>query len=235
MTTRYVGSELELFAAATNWKGYFARLLAPFIGARVLEVGSGLGTNIGYLHGPAVRDWTSLEPDESLAHHIASRIAAGDLPPDCHVIAGTIASIKPANRFDTVLYVDVLEHIADDAGELAAAAAALAPGGHLVVLAPAHQFLFSPFDGAIGHWRRYNGAALANLTPRGCRIRARLALDSAGFLASLANRLLLKASMPSRGQIAFWDRVLVPVSRMLDAVTGRRFGKTVVAVWQREP
>jgi hypothetical protein len=102
-----------------------------------------------------------------------------------------------------------------------------------VVLAPAHQFLFSPFDGAIGHWRRYNGAALANLTPRGCRIRARLALDSAGFLASLANRLLLKASMPSRGQIAFWDRVLVPISRIVDALTGRIFGKTVVMVWSR--
>jgi len=235
MTARYVGSELELFAAATNWKGYFAQALAPFIGARVLEVGSGLGNNIRHLHGPGVRDWISLEPDETLANHIARRIAAGDLPPTCRVIAGTIASIKPTDRFDTVLYIDVLEHIGDDAGELAAAAGALAPGGHLVVLAPAHQFLFSPFDAAIGHFRRYNVTTLAALTPPGCRLRARLMLDCAGLLASLANRLLLKAEMPSPRQIAFWDRVLVPVSRMLDTITGRRFGKTVVAIWRREP
>ena len=67
MTTQYVGSELALFAAATNWKGYFAHVLTPFIGTRVLEVGSGLGANICYLHGPSVHDWTSLEPDETFA------------------------------------------------------------------------------------------------------------------------------------------------------------------------
>jgi SAM-dependent methyltransferase len=233
MTTRYVGSELALFATATNWKSYFAQALAPFIGARVLEVGSGLGANIAYLHGRTVRDWTSLEPDESLARHIARRIAAGDLPATCHVVAGTISAIKPANVFDTILYIDVLEHIADDAGELAAAARALAPGGHLIVLAPAHQFLFSPFDVAIGHFRRYDATTLPALAPPGCRLRACMMLDCAGLLASLANRLLLRAETPSPRQIALWDRVLVPISRLLDVITGRRIGKSVVAVWQR--
>ena len=233
MTTQYVGSELALFAAATNWKGYFAHVLTPFIGTRVLEVGSGLGANICYLHGPSVHDWTSLEPDETFAQHIAHRIAAGDLPPTCRVVAGTVASIKSTDHFDTLLYIDVLEHIADDAGELAAAARPLAPGGHLVALAPAHQFLFSPFDAAIGHFRRYNAATLVALAPPGCQLRVCLMLDCAGLLASLANRLLLRAEMPSPRQIFFWDRVLVPISRVLDTITGRRFGKTVVAVWQR--
>jgi hypothetical protein len=58
-------------------------------------------------------------------------------------------------------------------------------------------------------------------------------LDSAGLLASLANRLLLRSAMPSPEQIAFWDRVLVPISRVLDTLFGRRLGKTVVAVWSR--
>ena len=50
MSYRYVGSELELFSAATNWKTYMASVLSRFIGGRVLEVGAGIGSNIIYLH-----------------------------------------------------------------------------------------------------------------------------------------------------------------------------------------
>jgi SAM-dependent methyltransferase len=235
MTDRYVGTELELFTAATNWKSYFASVLAPFIRGRVLEAGAGIGSNIAYLHGSAVREWTSLEPDPELARQIVDRVAARNLTATCRVVAGTIACIAEKRQFDTILYVDVLEHIADDGAELEAAAGRLAPGGHLVVLAPAHPFLFSPFDAAIGHFRRYSSASLAALVPRGCRLIAHRMLDLAGFFASLANRLLLRSAAPSPRQIAFWDGVLVPLSRGLDAATGCRFGKTIVAVWQYTP
>ncbi len=234
MSGGYIGSELELFAAARNWKTYFAGILKPFIGARVLEVGAGIGSNIPFLMTPAVREWTSLEPDPALARRIEARIAAGDLPPLCRAVVGTLADIDPARRFDAILYVDVLEHIADDAGELARAGGMLAPGGNLVALAPAHQFLFSAFDKAIGHHRRYSGKSLVALQPPGCRLRAKLMLDSVGFFASLANRVLLRSAAPSPRQIAFWDGFLIPASRACDAVTGRSFGKTVVAVWCRK-
>ena len=116
---------------------------------------------------------------------------------------------------------------------MAAAARRLAPGGNLVVLAPAHQFLFSAFDAAIGHYRRYNAGSLAALAPPGCRLRTTRMLDAAGFFASLANAALLRSSMPSPGQIKMWDGCLVPISRVLDRCTGHRFGKTVIAVWER--
>jgi len=58
-------------------------------------------------------------------------------------------------------------------------------------------------------------------------------LDTAGFFASLANRVLLRASMPTAAQIALWDEVLVPISRILDRLTGYNLGKSVVAVWTR--
>ena len=231
MSGLYAGSELELFSAAVNWKTYFAEALAPYIGDRVLEVGAGIGSNIPYLRTPAVREWTSLEPDPELARRIGERIAAGELPASCRVIAGTLADIDAESRFDTILYIDVLEHIPDDAAELSRAARVLAPGGNLIVLAPAHQFLFSPFDAAIGHFRRYNARSLATVGPTECRLRHRQMLDGAGLLASLANRLLLRQSSPTKAQIAFWDRVLVPISRGLDRLTGHRVGKTVIVVW----
>ena len=55
----------------------------------------------------------------------------------------------------------------------------------------------------------------------------------AGFFASLANRLLLAAALPTPRQVALWDKMLVPISRVLDGITCHRFGKTVVTVWRR--
>ena len=58
-------------------------------------------------------------------------------------------------------------------------------------------------------------------------------LDGVGMLASLANRAMLRQSLPTLRQVLFWDRVLVPLSRLLDPLTGRSFGRSVVTVWQK--
>jgi SAM-dependent methyltransferase len=233
MTEHYVGGELELFSTTVNWKSYFASVIRPFVAGRVLEVGAGIGANIPYLCTQSVTEWTSLEPDPDLADQIGRAAARRALPAPCRVAIGTLDDIDAASHYDTILYIDVLEHIAEDAAELAKAAAHLAPGGHLVVLAPAHQFLFSAFDAAIGHHRRYDGKSLAALTPPGCRLRLCRMLDAAGFFASLANAVLLRCAAPSRRQIDTWDGVLVPISRVLDRGTGYCFGKTIVVVWYR--
>ncbi|HXQ52321.1 MAG TPA: methyltransferase domain-containing protein [Stellaceae bacterium] len=229
----YQGSELALFATAVHWKSYVADTLRPFLGVRVLEVGAGFGANIPYLARGASRHWVALEPDPELAAAIKARVAAGALPSSCMVINGTIDELGADELFDSVLYIDVVEHIADDRGELARAARHLGHAGQLIVLAPAHQFLYSPFDAAIGHHRRYNLAALEALTPENCVVRAARMLDSVGFFASLANRLVLRSAAPQPGQIDFWDRWLVPLSRRIDPLTAFRFGKTAVIVWQR--
>jgi SAM-dependent methyltransferase len=232
MNQAYVGSELELFAEATHWKSYFSSIVRPYVAGHVLEVGAGIGANVPYLYNDRVSSWTCLEPDPLLARRIEQHPAGKGPPQSCRIVLGTIDSIAETSHFDTILYLDVLEHIAEDAAELARARRHLAPKGHLIVLAPAHQFLFSPFDSAIGHYRRYGRRSLLRLAPSQCRLLVCAMLDCAGFFASLANRLLLSKALPSPRQIAVWDRLLVPLSRRLDALFGYRFGKTVVAVWR---
>ncbi len=230
----YVGTELELFAAARNWKRYWSDVIAPFVGGRVLDVGAGLGATADVFSAREdIADWTCLEPDARFAARLATRIASGGLPARTRVLRGTIRDLDPADRFDTVLYIDVLEHIRDDRDELAGAAARLAEGGRLVVLSPAHPFLYAPFDAAIGHERRYTRATLREAAPEGLR-RVRLDyLDAVGFGASLGNRLVLRSAMPSAAQIAVWDRLMVPLSRRLDPWLGFRAGKSVLGVWAR--
>ncbi|HTT81074.1 MAG TPA: class I SAM-dependent methyltransferase [Stellaceae bacterium] len=235
MSQPCISGELELFAEAVHWKSYVGSVLRPFIAGRVLDVGAGIGSNIRFLASPRVAEWTCLEPDPALARRIEPQIAAGALPPrQCRVLVGTTANLDEGTQFDTILYIDVLEHIADDAAELARARRHLADRGHLVVLAPAHEFLFSPFDAAVGHYRRYGRVRLARLGPPRAPLVMCAMLDCAGFFASLANRALLAQPMPTRRQIAVWDAFLVPLSRRLDPLLGRRFGKTIVAVWRAD-
>jgi len=229
----YVGGELKLFAQAGRWKQYWISQLRPYIHGAVLEVGAGIGANTLRLRSGSERRWVCLEPDPQLAATLREQLAGTPLEPSTEVVTGTMEALGPAERFDSILYIDVLEHIEDDRTELGRAALHLAPGGRLIVLAPAHAWLFSPFDQAIGHFRRYTARDLGGLTPPGVRLATAFYLDSVGLLASAANRLLLRQSLPSSRQIYVWDRLMVPCSRLLDPFTGYRAGKSVVAVWER--
>lgn len=227
----YRGQELDVFAYAERWKRYWGGTVRRWIRGDVLEVGAGLGVNTPVLYNADVRSWHCVEPDPALAARLARQVFS---LPRCSVVTGTIAECA-GSRYDTILYIDVLEHIEADREELAAAAALLRPGGHLVVLSPAHQFLFTEFDAAIGHYRRYNKPSLRACSPPDCVLTAMFYLDSAGILASLANRAILHRSTPTLRQIQTWDRWIIPISRILDALSGRRFGKTIVGVWTRLP
>ncbi len=230
----YAGGELALFQHARNWKGYYASRLAPYLKGEVLEIGGGLGATARVLCGEGVSHWTSVEPDPELADRMRSAFADCPLPAPSVVVPGTIESVPDAMRFDAVIYIDVLEHIRDDRKEMERARDRLRPGGALVVLCPAHQWLFTPFDTAIGHFRRYSRRTLAAAAPdTGLRRERLFYLDSVGVLASLANRLFLKAAMPTLKQIRFWDSRLVPCSRWLDPLLLRRVGKSVIGVWRR--
>jgi protein-L-isoaspartate O-methyltransferase len=233
VSQNYVGSELELFAAARNWKSYVAASLLPFMGPRVLEVGAGIGANVPALFSGPVREWVALEPDANQARQISEAVVAGKLPPATRTVTGTLQTLDDTQPFDAILYIDVVEHIERDADELRLATQRLAPGGRLIVLVPAHQFLFSPFDAAIGHYRRYSRATLRAIAPPDCRLEMLRMLDSVGFFAALANRAVLRASMPTPRQIQVWDRLMVPLSRLLDPLTAYSFGKSIVAIWSR--
>jgi SAM-dependent methyltransferase len=231
-TFAYPGQELDLFAAATRWKSYVRRQVTPYIGRQVLEVGSGIGGTTRHLNTGTADRWVCLEPDPALAERARGSIESGELPANCEAWVGTVETAREA-AFDTVLYMDVLEHIEGDRAEMERAAGRLEPGGHVVVLCPAHQWLFTPFDAAIGHFRRYTKSMFVDITPAGLELIRLSYLDSVGLFASLANKLLLRSAMPTAGQIAVWDRLMVPLSRVVDPILCHSLGKSVLGVWRR--
>jgi SAM-dependent methyltransferase len=226
---KYIGSELDLFEKARNWKAYWSGQIREFVSGDVLEVGAGIGANTKLFANLEFRRWTCLEPDAALVARMET------LPDNRYTsVVGAMDGLPSEARFDAILYIDVLEHIEDDRAEMSRAAQRLNPGGSVIVLSPAHQFLFTPFDTEIGHFRRYNRASLAAVAPEALRTKKLVYLDAAGMLASAGNRVLLRSAMPTEGQILTWDRLLVPVSRLIDPLLGFRVGKSVLGVWQRE-
>lgn len=229
----YVGNELELFASATNWKSYWSSKVTRYISGSVAEIGAGLGTNTALLATDRVHDWTFVEPDPRMASTLGEKNFFSQSRVPHRVHCGTLADLRQ-QKFDTIIYIDVLEHIKTDFEEIALAADSLSDGGMLIVLSPAYQFLFSPFDTAIGHFRRYNRRMLADLTDRSLVISSIFYLDSAGLLLSLANKLLLRRNMPTARQIWVWDTYVIPVSRYLDRLLFNEVGKTIIGIWQKK-
>lgn len=229
----YIGTELEVFNHATQWKEYYASQLRPFLGEEVLEVGAGIGGTTKILCGENQKRWVCLEPDDTLSNQIKERIGSGELPAKCEVTTKTLQQLEPEQKFDSIIYIDVLEHIENDKEETLAAAAHLKKGGYLIILSPAHQWLYTPFDKAIGHFRRYNKKTLNEALPSELKRVRLIYLDSLGLFASLGNKLILHSSKPSYQQIQFWDKKIVPLSRISDRLLGFSAGKSILGVWQK--
>ncbi|MGH9597485.1 MAG: class I SAM-dependent methyltransferase [Edaphobacter sp.] len=229
---KYVGSELDLFASVWNWKSYWSAQIKPFLAGDVLEVGSGIGSNTELLDPGGSGRWVCLEPDPQLVAVLTRKLKEKEAGRRHEAICGTLQSLA-GQHFDTIIYIDVLEHIENDREELIAAASLLRPGGRVIVLSPAHQRLFTPFDAAIGHFRRYNRSMLQAISPTGLHLERMRYLDSVGLFASSANRLFLQQSMPTKAQLRFWDGWMVPISRVLDPLFSYSIGKSIIAIWHK--
>jgi SAM-dependent methyltransferase len=177
-------------------------------------------------------EWVCLEPSVPLVRRLKENLCRNGYS-RCRIVNGFLDDLASEQQFNSIIYIDVLEHIEDDAAEMERASRLLKPGGHLVVLVPAHQWLYSPFDREIGHFRRYSAEDLLRRAPRDLYNERLVYLDSIGLVASCGNKLLLRQSMPSSRQIFFWDRVMVPVSRWVDPFLRNKFGKSLLAVWRK--
>jgi len=232
MGDKYIGDELQLFEHARNWKTYYGSFFRPLLGKKVAEIGAGLGGTTTSLCGNNHTEWICVEPDIELVNQIDDKIQKGVLPDICKTLRGYSNELK--DSYDSILYIDVIEHIEDDAAELKIASALLNEDGRLFIIVPAHPFLYSPFDKMIGHYRRYTKKMVKSILPEDLIIEKLYYLDSVGYFASLVNKLFLKQNMPTLGQVKFWDKFMVPISSFLDRFLGFHFGKSVMLIAQKK-
>jgi SAM-dependent methyltransferase len=207
--------------------------ISPWLGQRVLEVGCGIGTYTGEM-AVGSRKIVAMDMEQTfvdaalrrLGHHSNVQLICGD--------ATEADAAKPDNEaFDTVVLLDVLEHIEDDVALLARLRSRLSPGGHLILKVPAMPSLYSPMDEAIGHWRRYDKRGLTETVTRaGLEIVRVWSFNAAAVPGWWWNGRVRKLRAPPQEQVALFGR-LVPVLRPLDRLARLFCGVSLLAVARR--
>ena len=216
-----------------QWKRYFSDQLSPFISGDVLEVGAGVGSSTKALFKPEASSWVCLEPNQDLYKELQKNHQLGKVPEICQLEQGVLSEFNTEATFDTILYIDVLEHIENDRAEIDLAMSKLKPNGKLIILSPAYQWLYSEFDLAVGHYRRYHRQSILKVIDSTVCSSKIFFLDSLGILASLANKWILKQANLSEANYKFFNTVIITISRWLDPLFGRSFGRSIVLVAQK--
>lgn len=228
----YIGNELDLFENATNWKKYYTKIFKKYIFGNVVEVGAGMGGTTSYLQNNNVQSWVCLEPDIKLCSLIKNKITDQKIKNTTIVINDTLKSIN--KKKETIIYIDVIEHIENDKQELDQAYSLLNENCTILIIVPAFNYLYNDFDKAIGHYRRYTKKSINLIIPVNAKVEKIIYLDSLGFFTSLLNKFFLKQQYPKLNQILFWDKILVPLSKYIfDPLFNYSFGKSLLVVLRK--
>src|SRR5213078_3844931 len=198
---------LERMAAAPRYNRWMFDRLRPWVGRRVLEIGAGIGNMSAFF---ADRE----------------RVVLTDTEP---YYLGRLRQRLAAERLDTVVCLNVLEHIEDDRASLRAMHDLLQPGGRLVLLVPSLRALYGTLDEALGHFRRYVPAELSEkLGAAGFRLRHLEYFNLAGVPGWwVAGRVLRRRLIPT-GALR-WYEALVPLFR-LERLLPWRIGQSLIAI-----
>jgi SAM-dependent methyltransferase len=225
----YSGNELDAMAAARNYYRWITDQFAPFLGPRVVEVGAGIGTVASLLlQRPQVRRLIAIEPAANTFPILAERFRND---PRVEVVQGVLGEVPIPEPVNTLIAVNVLEHVADDEGFLRAAREAVMPDGHLLLFVPAMPAIYGELDDAFGHFRRYTKKTLGSLvTACGWDVQRLTYANFPGVLAWLiASRMLRKRTI-GRGSVRIYDRLVFPLVSRFEAKWEPVIGQSLLAI-----
>jgi SAM-dependent methyltransferase len=228
--TRATGRTLEEGSGAqqARYRAYQLELISQHCGASVLEVGAGLGEFASQFHGLERLVVTDVDPGavEAMARRFADRPEVQALQLDLK--RDPLGLEAPVS---TVVAINVLEHIEDDAAALAAMARLVEPGGRLVIWVPGYMQLYGDFDRRVGHVRRYTPVTLrAAIEAAGLRCDHTRPVNMLGGVAWWLTVRRGGVGTPNPKLVGIYDRTVVPVTRALESRVTPPFGQSVLAV-----
>lgn len=225
----YPGDDLDAMAAADRYTREIVRAFAPYLGGNVVEVGAGIGNMSVALLDRRPLQLDVIEPDPHMFARLSERLESHASVVAHHGFLGSMAGEK-IRDMDSVVSVNVLEHVKDDATELALMQSVLRPGGHLCLWVPAIPALYSRLDRHLGHYRRYRRSELAKkLTDAGFEILRLHYRDLVGMVAWFVSCRMLGQEL-SRGRVLLYDRLVMPVTSLIGRWVRPPLGKNLVAV-----
>ncbi len=204
----------------------------PYLGRRILEIGPGFGSLAERLMKSGY-DYAAIDQNEE----IIDRLCASRTLPDNRGIVGDVTSpsllsVWETFKPDTLISMNVLEHIQDDTNHLRSLSK-IFPGARLLLFVPAHPFLYSRMDQEAGHFRRYTKAGLRQLLKEcGLMVDRLVYMNAVGTLTWLISARLFNCPLQgasTRRQMILFDRLILPWAKHLDYLFSSCTGQSLFA------
>ncbi len=222
---------------AVNYHRWILELMKPFLGKHLVEVGAGTGAFSDLLLETSPETLSLIEPSamfETLQANLAKHDSAAQIRAFPNIFAEVAAQIEAEQSPDSIIYINVLEHIEDDRLELEIVHRTLRENGRVFVFVPALPALFSEFDKQIGHFRRYRKGELAEkFRTTGFRILLSRYFDAAGIFPWLVKYRLLKSLTIESGAVHLYDKFVVPVAKPIESFLPLPLGKNLLFVAEK--
>ena len=218
--------------SATHYNRWIFSQLQPHVRGRTLEVGCGSG-NFTALIAQNCSELLAVDLDEEYARQTRSRLNESQQDySHVTVITADATTMNCAQSFDTIIMLDVLEHIKDDVAVLNKLSQLLAPGGRLLVKVPALESLYNSLDEAVGHHRRYTPDTLRTVLTKAAYAEPMLSyFNLVGILGWWLNGVNGKVTAPS-DQVGWFDRC-VPLFQTMESRWGCPVGLSLFAIATR--
>ena len=228
MIKAYPETASERFEKANFWIKYTIFKIRKYLKDDILEVGAGWGSfTKSYMKNLNSITLTDTDDDN---FNILNKNFFGEKK--IKVLKSLTKDIN--KKFNSIIYLNVLEHIEEDKLEIETALEKLNNGGYLVILVPAHQKMYSKLDKAVGHFKRYDMDFFKKNHFKNAKIVKLHFLDILGYLLYHLNKTFFKdETYPSNLKIFIWDKIFTPVTIIIDYLTGYKFGKNILCVYKK--
>ena len=229
---QYFGKDLEAMTFAKNYHQWIMDFFRPYLGESIAEVGAGSGNFSEYILQSKVRELVAFEPFINMFNILKEKYAHTD---NVNTINDffEMQSINYKEHFDSIFYINVLEHIEDDINALTHAYSALRKNGHLLLFVPALSFLFSDLDKKVGHHRRYSKKQLIDVVESaGFRVKEVRYFDFFGIIPWYIAFVLLKKTTTSTN-VSLYDSLVVPIAKKIEHLISPVIGKNLILVAEK--
>lgn len=231
---------LEDLKDLTNYHSWIYNEIQPFLGLTIAEIGAGLGTFTKVLidnhFGLCPASIIAYEPSpnlfpklkESLDNHYPELIT--------HKRVATSNAVFSSNPggLDTIILINVLEHIKNDAAFIQEARQALITSGRLILFVPALPWLYSEYDRDVGHYRRYTQETLETLfLQEGFEIVKSIYMDCLGILPWYLVNVVGKSKSINPILAKLYDTFGIPLTKTIEQLLQPKIGKNVLVIGQK--